>query len=56
MEYNDMICNCPSCGKYMAKKGTWDEFPDGPYINTEWTCVCGTQRITSDDFRLRRSY
>ena len=33
--------------------GDWDEFPDGPYVNTEYKCVCGWTDIESDDYRLR---
>jgi len=45
--------NCRKCGKFMKKTGDWDEFPDGPYVNTEWKCVCGVTDIESDDYRLR---
>ena len=31
----------------------WDEFPDGPYVNTEYKCVCGDTAIANDDYRLR---
>ena len=45
---------CRKCGKFMKIVGDWDEFPDGPYVNTEWKCVvCGTTSIESDDYRLR---
>jgi len=45
--------NCVKCGKFMTRVGDWDEFPDGPYVNTEWKCVCGRIAIESDDYRLR---
>ena len=37
----------------MRKVAEWDEFPLGPYVNTEWKCVCGNVRIESDDYRLK---
>ena len=44
--------NCDKCGKFMRIIAEWDEFPLGPYVNTEYKCVCGNTRIFSDDFRL----
>ena len=38
----------------MKKVVEWDEFPDGPYVNTEYKCVCGNMVITSDDYRLKK--
>ena len=37
----------------MKRIADWDEFPDGPYVNTEYKCVCGWADIESDDYRLR---
>ena len=45
--------NCARCGRFMKLIGEWDEFPLGPYVNTEWECSCGYKCITCDDFRLR---
>ena len=44
---------CRKCGKFMKKTGEWDEFPDGPYVNTDWVCVCGETTTESDDYRLK---
>jgi len=44
---------CDKCGKFMREIGSWDEFPLGPYVNTEYKCVCGNTKIISDDYRLK---
>ena len=51
--FGEIKMKCINCGKFMTRVGDWDEFPDGPYVNTEWKCVCGRIAIESDDYRLR---